>query len=237
MCNTMNYSSAKALFLKYQIELSISKYDKLAQFAALMIRESRIQNITAITDLQDIWIRHFLDSAYLCRYLPQDSISVIDIGTGGGIPGIPLAILLDHAKVTLLDSELRKIEFCQKCAEVLQINVKCISGRAEEMAKLSAYREQFDFAVSRAMTSGSILTEMSIPFLRIHGKLLAMKGKQFDDSVEHFDSACKTLHSKIASINRYAIEGEDKNLIVVDKLEKTPDVYPRRFAKIKRNPL
>ena len=237
MNDRMSFDSAKALFSKYHIELSADKYDKLAMYASLMIQESDHQNITAVKSESAIWVRHFLDSAFLCSRFPDSTFSLIDIGSGGGIPGIPLAILMDQSEITLLDSELHKIEFCQKCVDRLQLNVNCVAGRAEELAKLSSYRGQFDYAVSRAMTGGNVLCELAIAYLKVNGLLYAMKGKNFDDSYERFEPAAFVMNSKVLSVDPYSLEGEDKHLIIVQKKDTTPEQYPRRFAKIKRQPL
>lgn len=237
MNQMVDFHSANALFGKYQINLTQEHYDKLARYADLMIAESQHQNITAVRDLPEIWVRHFLDSAILCKYFPDSAFSVIDIGTGGGIPGIPIAILCSHANVTLLDSELRKIEFCQKTVSEIGLSVSCVSGRAEELARNDAYRVQFDYAVSRAMTTGTVLSELSMPFLRVGGQLVAMKGKNYDPAVERFDEAAAVLNANVENVLDYQIENEPKKLIFVSKTDHTPDIYPRRFAKIKRQPL
>ena len=237
METNLTFDEAKALFYKYEVELTKTQYDYLAQYAALIVQESARQNITAVRTFPEIWTRHFLDSALICKYLPKDSFSIIDIGTGGGIPGIPIAILFEHAQVTLLDSEHSKIEFCQSVVDALHLDIACISARAEELAKLAGYREHFDCAVSRAMTIGSVLCEMALPFLKTQGRLFAMKGRNYDTEIERFEPAADILHAKLEDPIRYEIESESKTLIIVQKCDETPAQYPRRFAKIKRNPL
>ncbi len=231
------YTDASALFAKYQISLSENQYRLLDAYAKLMISESKFQNITAVTDYQEIWIRHFLDSAYLLQFLPN-SRRLIDIGTGAGIPAIPIAIFRPDLQVYMLDSEERKVDFCRKVVSDLGLSAECICGRAEELAKSASYRATFDAATSRAMANGSMLTELSVPFLKIGGKLYAMKGKNYDASVERFAEASEALSAHIElPIQSYEIEGECKHLICVTKMSDTPEQYPRRFAKIKRNPL
>lgn len=226
------------LFRQYGINLSEETAELLQKYADMMIAESKIQNITAVTDPDAIWTRHFLDSARLSGYLPSEQSKIIDIGTGGGIPGIPLAILKGgSAHTVLLDSELRKIEFCARAAETLGLSAEARCARAEELAQDPIYRGTFDIAVSRAMTNGAILCEMAIPFLKVGGKLLAMKGKNYSEETEGFDRAAKKLGAHIAEVIRYEIEGEEKHLIIVQKNCETPAQYPRRFAKIKRSPL
>lgn len=232
------YEDAKAIFQQYGICLSAEQHRLLHQYAECMIAESAVQNITAVTDYHDIWVRHFLDVAYVMKFLPVSPISLIDIGSGGGVPAIPLAIMCPWISVSLLDSEEKKVDFCQRTVNALHLNVKCLCGRAEELAKTSDLRASYDFAISRAMANGSMLTELSVPFLKIGGKLLAMKGRAYDPSVERFAEAANAVGA-IAQENvyEYSIEGECKHLILVDKISETPEQYPRRFAKIKRNPL
>ena len=232
----MQYSDARELFHRYEIDLSEKAFRLLAEYAALLLQESEVQNVTAVRTEDEIWTRHFLDSAYTLRDLP-DCSRIIDIGTGGGVPGIPLSILNPTLNITLLDSELRKIEFCNRCIQALYLRAEAICGRAEELAHEAAYREQFDFAVSRAMASGTMLSELALPFVRIGGRLIAMKGRGYDPSFERFESAAPVLGGVLLDPIPYELEGEQKTLIIVDKAEQTDAKYPRRFAKIKRNPL
>lgn len=227
-----------ALFQKYGVDLSAGSAAKLEEYARLLIEESKVQNVTAVSNEPDIWIRHFLDSAYILRYLPDEKTDLIDIGTGGGVPGIPLSILRgDSLSALLLDSELRKIEFCTRVVGKLALNAAARCARAEELAHDDKLRGAFDIAVSRAMTNGAVLCEMAIPFLKVGGKLLAMKGKSFSDENEGFARAAEKLGAHVAEVTRYSIEDEEKYIIVVRKDMDTPSQYPRRFAKIKRSPL
>lgn len=229
----------KTLFSKYQLDLTDEQYDLLSAYATLLHEESEVQNVTAVREISDMWVRHFLDAAYVLRYFPADARSVIDVGTGGGIPGIPLAILCPNLEITLLDSELRKIEFCQGAISKLELKdrVQAICGRAEEFGSDSQYRGRFDLAVSRAMANGSMLTELSVPFLRVGGSLLAMKGRNYDPQSERFAPAAEALCAEMKPPIDYTLEGEQKYLIQVLKTHETPAQYPRRFAKIKRSPL
>ncbi len=185
--------------------------------------------------MPEIWERHFLDSAYLLKILTSGRI--IDIGTGGGIPAIPLAILNPSLQITMLDSELRKIEFCQCAVQELGLHAEAVCGRAEELARLPEYTQQFDYAVSRAMASGNVLTEFAAGFLKVGGKLIAMKGRQYAPETERFHEAAAVLGFSVLSETQYVLENETKILIVLQKNKETPAQYPRRFAKIKRSPL
>lgn len=232
----MTFEQAVTLFRRYNIDLASEQFEKLRLYAKLLQTEGSRQNVTAVDEPDAVWIRHFLDAAYLTDKIPAGE-SVIDIGTGGGIPGIPLAILRSDLQITLLDSELRKIEFCRNTAEEIGIPIQTISGRAEELAHDPAYRAQFGCAVSRAMAAGSMLTELSIPFVRTGGMLIAMKGRGYSPETEPFGGAAAALMAEEPEITSYTLEGEQKYLITVRKQKETPAVYPRRFAKIKRSPL
>ena len=235
MANELTYNACAALFAENKISLPQTAYEKLRIYAQELISESETQNVTAVRTEPEIWHRHYLDSAYLLPYLPQGKI--IDIGTGGGIPGIPLAILNPALRLTLLDSELRKIEFCRRMIRLLEINAEAVCGRAEELARKPEYAGQFDFAVSRAMATGSMLTELSVRFLKAGGKLIAMKGRQYDRAAERFQEAAEKVGCMTETETGYLLENEQKYLIMLRKITETPEQYPRRFAKIKRNPL
>lgn len=232
----ISFPEANTLFSRYSIKLSKEQYDLFSQFAELLTTEKSRQNVTAVTDFREIWVRHFLDSAYILRFLPQSG-RLIDIGTGGGIPGIPLAIMNPNLQITLLDSELQKIEFCRRVINSLGLSCTAISGRAEELARTPEFRESFDIAISRAMAAASMLSELSIPFLRVGGTLFAMKGRNFDPNTESFATAAEKLGCELPENTPYTIENEPKTLITVRKIASTPTQYPRRFAKIKRDPL
>lgn len=231
----MQFEQCAALFAQNDMTLTASAYKLLSRYAELLMNESQQQNVTAVRTETEIWTRHFLDSAYLVRWLPAGS--VIDIGTGGGIPAIPLAILNPDLQMTMLDSELRKIEFCRYAIQTLGLSAQAVCGRAEELARDPQYRAQYDFAVSRAMANGSVLTELSVPYLKVGGMLLAMKGRQYDPAAERFAEAAAALRCSCEPALQYTLCGEEKHLIRISKTQDTSETYPRRFAKIKRTPL
>ncbi len=233
-----DYSQVKTLFSRYEIPVTKEQYEKFCTFAQLMVEESGRQNISAVNDPNEIWVRHFLDSAYLCRYIQDgQSMRLLDLGTGGGFPGIPLAILRESLSVVLLDSEERKLEYCSRVVKKLGLDVECLCGRAEELSKQGEYREKFDMVVSRAVANGSMLCELALPFLKTGGTFAALKGSGFDPSVERFAEASSMLGGDVPSVLDYELEGVVKHLIFIEKTAPTPGQFPRRFAKIKRSPL
>lgn len=232
------FDRAKALFARYAIDLNREQFDKFAVYQRLLAEESAVQNVTRVTGTDEIWVRHFLDSAYLSRYIfERVPKTFLDLGTGGGFPGIPTAILMPDVAVTLLDSEERKLEFCSRVIRELGLQAKCLYGRAEELSKMPQYREQFDCVASRAVANGSMLCELALPFLTPVGIFAAFKGSGYDPSVERFAEAAAALRSEAPIVADYVIEGVEKHLILIEKHESTPAQYPRRFAKIKRSPL
>ena len=235
MADTVSFELAHRLLEEADVSLSEEQFVKLRKYVDLLISESGRQNVTAVRDPENIWKRHIADSAVLLHYL-NDGSSVLDLGTGGGIPAIPLAILNPSLDVTMLDSELNKIQFCQNAVSALGLQSKCLCDRAEELAHDLQYRGQFDAVVSRAMAGGSMLSELSVPFLKRSGRLIAMKGRSFDDEVERFSPSAAVLHCCV-EIHPYTLFNESKTLVILTKQEETDEKYPRRFAKIKRNPL
>lgn len=232
------FSEAQKLFAQYQIPLSVNQYRQFCVYARLLSNESTIQNVTRVQKIDAIWSRHFLDSAYLLRYFDSSKEgTLLDLGTGGGFPGIPLAIMCPSFAITLLDSEERKLEFCQKVIKELGISTKCLYGRAEDLSHKAEYREQFDYVASRAVAQGSMLCELALPFLKVNGTFFALKGSGYDSTIERFSEAAASLHADEPDIDPYELEDVKKYLIRIHKTESTPLSFPRRFAKMKRSPL
>lgn len=233
-----DYNRCKTLFSRYQISITEEQFAKFSHFQQMMTEESSRQNVSAVNHPEEIWIRHFLDSAYLSSLISEKKPhTVLDLGTGGGFPGIPLAILFPELSITLLDSEERKLEYCARVVKTLGLKAKCLCGRAEELSKQARYREQFDMVTSRAVANGSMLCELAIPFLKVGGTFAAFKGSGYDPAVERFAEAAAALSANPPVVLDYQLEEVHKHLILIEKDVPTPPQYPRRFAKIKRSPL
>ncbi len=197
-------------------------------------------NLTAITSPTEVAIKHFADSAYLLKCASLSGSSVIDIGSGAGFPGLPLKILDPSIRLTMVDSNLKRVDFLSSLCESLSItDVQCIHARAEELAQDPDYREQFDFAVSRAVASLPMLSELTLPFIKISGALLAMKSSDIADELALSENAVKTLGGELVSADVYSIPTIDisRSVINIRKILPTPSNFPRRFAKISRDPL
>ena len=198
----------------------------LLRYGHLLMETNKVMNLTAITDPADIAALHFRDK------------TVVDVGTGAGFPGLPLKILEPTIHLTLLDSLGKRVQFLERvCQELGLADVACIHGRAEEFA--AAHRESFDLAVSRAVAALPVLCELCLPLVRPGGKFLAMKSVDSDQELEAAKHAIETLGGAVSGVRDYEIPGTEvrHRLILVKKVKKTPEKYPRMFAKIKKNPL
>ena len=210
----------------------------LTEFARRLLEKNKIMNLTAITEPRDVATLHLLDCAYLLTAADFRGQDVVDVGTGAGFPGMPMAILEPTARLTLLDSLGKRIDFLQETAEALKLeNVSCIHARAEEFA--ADHRERYDYAVSRAVAALPVLSELALPLVKPGGAFLAMKSVESDAELAAAQHAIAILGGAVEAVRDYAIPGTDvrHRLIVVEKVKKTPEKYPRMFAKIKKNPL
>lgn len=201
---------------------------------------NEIHNLTAIVEETAFIDKHLIDSC-LCDLssLPPKS-KVLDLGTGGGFPGIPLAILYPHLEFTLLDATEKKIRIVASIAEELGLkNVGVLSGRAEALAKETGYREQFDAVVSRGVAAYGILAELCLPFVRPHGCFYSWKGPKYQTECEEAARALEVLKGRIVKVQatHLANVSEDHMMIICKKTAPTPECYPRNYGTIKKKPL
>lgn len=211
---------------------------QLQQYAKLLLETNKVMNLTAITDPKDVATLHFLDCAALLTLADFHGKTVVDVGTGAGFPGMPLRLVEPTIRLTLLDSLGKRVNFLQTvCDDLGLADVACIHGRAEEFA--AEHRETFDLAVSRAVAALPVLCELCLPLVKPGGKFLAMKSVESDAELAAAQHAIAILGGAVEAVRDYAIPGTDvrHRLIVVEKVKKTPEKYPRMFAKIKKNPL
>lgn len=223
-------------FDKYGLELSNEKYDKFNKYAEFLVEYNKNVNLTAITDPEGILIKHFIDSALLLKYIdiPENS-SIIDVGTGAGFPSVPLKIMRPDIKITLLDSLAKRITFLEKLCEIIEVNADFIHGRAEDIAKNSEYREKFDFSCARAVANLSVLSEYCIPFVKIGGSFISMKGPT--ENLQESDNAIAILGGNISEIHSYSLEGDARIIVDIKKISHTPTKYPRNSSQIKKKSL
>ena len=231
-----DYDFCCDLFKKYELDLPSEVYDKLEIYADFLVKYNENVNLTAITDGREIFVKHFLDSILLLKYvdIPSNS-SIIDVGTGAGFPSVPMKIYRPDLKITLLDSLNKRINFLQQLCEMTQIDAEFIHGRAEDYGKESQYREKFDFSCARAVANLSVLSEYCIPFVKIGGYFISMKGPY--EIIDESNKAVELLGGKIKSDIQYSLENDTRRIIAIEKISQTPTKYPRNSSQIKKKPL
>lgn len=230
------YDFSRELFSQYGLELSEAQYKKLDIYAEFLVEYNNNVNLTAITDPKEILIKHFLDSILLVRYcdIPLES-SLIDVGTGAGFPSVPLKIYRDDLKITLLDSLNKRIYFLEQLCDKLEIEADFIHGRAEDFSKKPEYREKFDFSCARAVANMSLLSELCIPFVKVGGYFISMKGPT--ENVSEGENAIKILGGELTDICGYELEDEERRIVKVKKISQTPTKYPRNSSQLKKKTL
>lgn len=228
----------KSAFEGLDITLTSQQIQQFDAYALLLKEWNHVMNLTAVDDYEGIVERHFIDSCALLAHIPitaQDRI--IDIGTGAGFPGLPLAIV-SQAQVTLLDALNKRIQFLQEVITKTGIeNVIAIHGRAETYARDLSHRASYDYAFSRAVASLNVLIEYAIPYLKIGGKLIAYKSKLVHQEIEEADYALSALNCQVRAIIDCSVTDIPRYLVVIEKMESTPQKYPRRDGKPAKSPL
>ena len=231
-----DFQFSHQLFEKYGLDLSEDVYNKLEIYAEFLVEYNEKVNLTAITDGGEILVKHFLDSILLLKYcdLPDGS-TLIDVGTGAGFPSVPMKIFRPDLKITLLDSLNKRIVFLQELCSKLEIDAEFFHNRAEECGKDEDLREKFDVATARAVANLGLLSEFCIPFVKIGGRFLSMKGPSED--IKLGENAVKILGGKISDDIHYDLEGDLRRIVVVEKISQTPTKYPRNSGQIKKKSL
>ncbi|KRQ85950.1 Ribosomal RNA small subunit methyltransferase G [Caloramator mitchellensis] len=225
----------------YGIELDEEKVEKFLKYMELLKSWNEKINLTAITDDIEIIKKHFLDSISIVKSnLIKDDASIIDVGTGAGFPGIPIKIIKPNTKVVLLDSLQKRVNFLNEVIKELNLKgIEAVHSRAEDAAKSEKYREKFDISTARAVAHMSILSEYCIPFVKVNGHFIALKGPTVDEEINESRNAIGTLGGKLKSIIETTIPEYDVNhkLIIVEKIKETDKKYPRKPSQIEKKPI
>ena len=239
----MKMEEFKREFEKYLEKMSISlnkeQYDQFYAYMVLLIEWNEKINLTAITEPQEIILKHFVDSLTIAKYI-EEGKTIIDMGTGAGFPGIPLKIYRNDVKVVLADSLNKRIKFLNEVIEKLQLkNIETIHCRAEELGKNKEYREKFDYATSRAVANLSTLSEYLLPFVKLNGSCIFMKTMEIDEELENAKKAIKILGGRIEKVDKFKIPESDlgRSIIIVKKEKQTPSKYPRKPGTPAKEPL
>ncbi len=229
----------KNLAKKSGLEIEEGKIKKFYDYMILIKEWNEKINLTAITDPKEMIIKHFIDSLTIANQIGENS-KIIDVGTGAGFPGIPLKIYNDSIKITLLDSLNKRTIFLKEVVNKLNLkNVEIIHGRAEDFAQNSNYREQYNVAVSRAVAPLNILLEYLIPYVKVGGKVIAMKGSNAIEEINESKNALKELSSNIKEYKKMYLpeENGERYIIIVEKQKNTSKIYPRKAGIPKKKPL
>ena len=222
-------------------ELDERKAEQFYILCDCLIEQNKKINLTAITDIDSIIVKHIVDSVAVIDYIPENS-RVIDVGCGGGFPTLPIAIMRADVHITALDSTAKKLNFVECCSEKCGLsNVETLNIRAEEASKLEQYRESYDIAVSRAVARLNILSELCIPFVKIGGEMLALKGNSSKEEFEEAKNAFFKLGASKTELILYSVkfgqESLERGIVRTKKTASTSAKYPRQFSKIKKAPL
>ena len=231
------YNEAYEMFRSFGLDLNEEMYGEFDAYAELLVDWNEKINLTAIIDPLGITEKHFLDSLAVFKddIVLQNS-SIIDVGTGAGFPGIPMKIYRNDLEVTLLDSLNKRINFLSEVSDKLSLGLKCIHSRAEDGAKKAELREKFDIATARAVAPLPILCEYCLPYVKIGGKFIALKGP--NENAKDSFTAYRTLGAEIRDVKEYELPcGDKRQIIVYNKIKETPSRYPRNPSHIDKKPL
>ncbi|MDE7163264.1 MAG: 16S rRNA (guanine(527)-N(7))-methyltransferase RsmG [Clostridia bacterium] len=223
---------------KYYMNLISGEYgEKFGQFKNLLLDYNNKFNLTAITDEKEVYIKHFLDSVAGESFFTKNA-SVVEIGSGGGFPSVPLKLIRDDLHFLLIESTGKKCSYLQTVVDNLNLNnVQVKNARAEDAAREVIYREKFDFAVARAVARLNTLCEYCMPFVKVGGKFIAYKGDN-DDEIREAANAIKILGGELEKTEKYELpDGEKRTLIIIKKVAHTPKQYPRGQGKERKAPI
>lgn len=218
-----------------EITLPEERIDTLCTFAQRVIEQNEVMNLTAITEPKAVAKLHLADSLTVLKCADLAGKSLIDVGCGAGFPGVPLKIACPELNLTLLDSLGKRVRWLEETLPSLGVNAQCLTGRAEEL--VTDRRETYDFATSRAVARLNILLELTAPFVKVGGAVLALKGAAAQEELDEAKGAIQKLGLKLEAKKAFPIDGANHTVLVLRKIAPTPPKYPRRYAKIKQSPL
>ena len=217
------------------LDLTAKTQQTLCAFGSAVIEQNKVMNLTAITQPEQVAKLHLLDSLSLLTLTDLRGKRVIDVGCGAGFPGVPLKIACPEAQLTLLDSLGKRMTWLETVLPQLGVDAQCVTARAEEA--VTTRREQYDVATSRAVARLNILLELTAPYVKVGGLVLAMKGTAAQEELDEAKNAVKRLGLQVEKVAQFPIDDTAHTVIVLRKVAPTPPQYPRRYAKIKQSPL
>jgi len=237
----MNYNQFQSLAKELKIEITESQFKRLSDFIDLLKEKNKTLNLTRIADENEVWIKHVFDSLMVVNYFQiNPEMKVVDLGTGGGFPGIPLAILFPETDFLLVDSVEKKIKAVQEFADKLKLkNIKTVSDRAEILGQDIVHREQYDVVLSRAVAALPVLMELTIPFIKVDGYLFAYKGPDYIAEITEAKNASGELGTSHPEVFHYNLPEDmgERVILEIQKNMPTPEKYPRRVGIPNKRPL
>ncbi len=226
--------------LETGINLTDIQLEKFQIYYNLLIETNKVMNLTSITEEKDVVLKHFIDSLAIKNYIDISNGRVIDIGTGAGFPGIPLAIIYNDTQFTLMDSLNKRINFINTVMEECKLyNIETVHSRAEDLGHNNVYREKYDYCVSRAVAAIPVLLEYCIPFLKTGGKFISYKSEKAEEEISLSRNAQKKLGCRFDKLYSFDLPGTDisRKFVVFEKIKTTNRAYPRQAGKPKRSSL
>lgn len=221
------------IFIDNGIDLTDKQIEQFEKYYELLIEWNEKINLTAITDKILVFQKHFLDSLSIRNVIDNQSITLLDVGSGAGFPSIPLKILYPNIQVTIIDALQKRINFLGILCNTIDIQAELIHGRAEEYDR----KNDFDYVTARAVANLQLLSELCIPFVKIDGYFIAMKGPKYIEEIEQCKNAFDVLGAELDKTYPYEILKEQRTLLMIKKIRNTDSKYPRRFKLIKNRPL
>ena len=231
---------------EYVPSLTSDQTSQFMKYYEMLIKTNKVMNLTAITDFEDVVIKHFADSLSILKvvdFSDQNSIRILDIGTGAGFPVIPLKIAYPGISITLLDSLNKRVDFLNSVIDELKLNehgsITAVHSRAEDYIKEAGIRQSYDLAVSRAVASLNVLSEYTLPYVKISGIFISYKSEQADTEISEAENAISVLGGKIDDKISFTLPESDfgRTLIKITKIKDTPDKYPRKAGIPGKKPL
>lgn len=236
-----NFDYMANVLADWGLSMTDEQKEKFATYYTMLVEKNKVMNLTAITEFTEVVEKHFLDSISLVRVIDLNQpLTVLDLGTGAGFPGIPLKIMFPKLKITLADSLNKRILFLDEVIEVLELeDITTLHARAEEMAHNKTYRESFDLCVSRAVANLSTLSEYCLPFIKTSGKFVSYKSGEVDDEVKEAKKAIFLLGGALDEVVKFDLSNHEihRSFVVIKKQHATPKTYPRKAGTPAKSPL